>query len=75
MEHDKYKTCKGCPDRTLEPNCHDSCEGYKWRIEENERIKAARREEAACTSSIIEGVERTKASESSKKLMRRKNDR
>lgn len=25
------RVCIGCPDRTVEPNCHDSCEGYKKR--------------------------------------------
>ena len=27
----KYKTCKDCPDRTVQPNCHMTCEGYKAR--------------------------------------------
>lgn len=75
MEHDKRKTCKGCPDRTLEPNCHDDCDGYKWRIAENEKKKAAIKKDAECLSALIEGVERTKSSENSKKAIRRKNDR
>lgn len=24
----KERTCKGCPDRTVEPNCHMTCEDY-----------------------------------------------
>lgn len=27
----KYRTCLGCPDRTVEPNCHMTCEGYLYR--------------------------------------------
>lgn len=25
---DKYETCKDCPDRVVQPNCHSTCEGY-----------------------------------------------
>ena len=26
--------CKDCPDRTIEPNCHNTCEKYKaWKAE------------------------------------------
>ena len=43
MAHDKYESCYGCPDRCPEPNCHDTCEGYKHRQEEQSRIKAERK--------------------------------
>ena len=29
--HDKFETCKGCPDRCADPNWHDTCEGYQKR--------------------------------------------
>ena len=34
---DKYKTCKGCPDRAV--GCHADCEGYKSRCQEREEIR------------------------------------
>lgn len=40
---DKYKTCKDCPDRCISPNCHSTCEGYIYRTEKREKIKAERK--------------------------------
>lgn len=40
--HNKFHTCKGCPDRTVEPNCHNTCQGYIYRQEQFEK----RREKA-----------------------------
>ena len=37
--HNKFHTCYGCPDRSIEPNCHLSCEGYKYRTEKAAEIK------------------------------------
>ena len=34
--HNKFVSCKHCPDRCADPNCHETCEGYKYRTE---RIK------------------------------------
>lgn len=42
---DKFKTCKDCPDRTVDPNCHDSCEGYKYRQDKKAKINEAKRKE------------------------------
>ena len=39
---DKFKTCKDCPDRTVEPNCHMTCEGYQFRWEEAEKVRNER---------------------------------
>lgn len=39
MAFDKYKSCKGCPDRTVHPACHDDCEGYKARCQEQAERK------------------------------------
>lgn len=43
--HDKDKTCKDCPDRTIEPNCHEICEGYKKRQKKQQLANKRRREE------------------------------
>lgn len=40
---DKYKTCKDCPDRSVDPPCHDNCEGYKARCEKQAEINRNRR--------------------------------
>ena len=32
--------CKGCPDRTADPNCHTSCESYLAYREERDRLNA-----------------------------------
>lgn len=37
--HNKFHTCKGCPDRTVEPNCHEACEGYIFRQKRQEEIR------------------------------------
>lgn len=31
--------CKGCTDRTIEPNCHSTCEKYLAAKEKNEQIQ------------------------------------
>ena len=36
---DKEKTCLGCPDRSVEPNCHTTCPGY---LKRKERFDVAR---------------------------------
>lgn len=49
QRHNKFTTCKGCPHRTIEPNCHTTCEGYKARrkkIEEQKRLADADRRAA-----------------------------
>ena len=38
----KFVTCKGCPDRTIEPNCHTVCRGYLYRAERQRKINAAK---------------------------------
>lgn len=35
----KLSPCKDCPDRTVEPNCHMTCERYKKQVEEHEKSK------------------------------------
>jgi hypothetical protein len=47
MSFDKYKSCKDiktgmdCPDRCV--GCHGTCDGYKFRCEEQQRINDSRR--------------------------------
>ena len=46
-------TCYGCPDRTIEPNCHTTCEKYikakdTWENHKN-MIKAAKEKEGIYT--------------------------
>lgn len=41
----KFESCEGCPDRTIEPNCHITCEGYIFRLEKSERLKKLRRKD------------------------------
>lgn len=38
----KFATCKGCPDRTIEPNCHTVCRGYLYRAERAKKIREAK---------------------------------
>lgn len=40
---DKFKTCKDCPDRSVQPNCHSTCEGYLHRCKVNEELREKRR--------------------------------
>lgn len=44
---DKFKTCKDCPDRSISPNCHNTCEGYLERCRKNEERKKREREHSA----------------------------
>lgn len=40
----KKPPCKDCQDRTIEPNCHDTCERYKSWKEDNNAEKQRRKE-------------------------------
>ena len=57
---DKFKTCKDCPDRVTEPNCHDTCRGYKYRQEQKRKINEAKHKEVDYKSFKIEAVRKTK---------------
>ena len=35
----KEVTCEECPDRSIEPNCHNTCSGYLLRKEKKEKIR------------------------------------
>ena len=41
----KEESCKGCPDRTVEPNCHTTCEYHLKRVKTKQRENEARRAE------------------------------
>lgn len=47
---DKYKTCKNCPDRSIHPNCHSTCEGYIHRMAEKEKRKEEERKQCRMAS-------------------------
>ena len=55
--HDKFKTCKDCPDRCVDPKCHDKCEGYKYRCEKNAKVKAERKKDCEFNAMKIEVIE------------------
>lgn len=40
----KFKTCQGCQDRSIEPNCHMTCEGYLFRCENIRKSKERKNE-------------------------------
>lgn len=40
--NDKFITCKDCPDRVAQPNCHSTCEGYIERQRKRREINEAR---------------------------------
>lgn len=42
---DKFVTCKNCPDRTVEPNCHMTCEGYIFRCEKTIKLREEKKKE------------------------------
>lgn len=41
--NDKFKSCKDCPDRSVTPNCHSTCEGYLYRVKKREELNAKRK--------------------------------
>ena len=59
--------CKGCPDRSVSPNCHMSCERYIAYQQYREQIRAARAVDHAATSALLSGVRRVKNSLNSQK--------
>lgn len=42
----KLSPCKGCPDRTVEPNCHTNCEKYLEQVKEYEVIREGRNQDS-----------------------------
>lgn len=58
-EFDKSKTCKDCPDRTIFPNCHDTCEGYSERCSQRKAIAEKVKQENLFRAYKKETVERT----------------
>lgn len=42
-QHNKFITCKDCPDRSVEPNCHETCKGYLYRQSERDKVSKERR--------------------------------
>lgn len=48
MTDHTYITCKDCPDRTASPNCHTTCEGYKYRMDKYHELKEKKGKEDEC---------------------------
>jgi hypothetical protein len=45
QQYDKKKSCKDCPDRCADPNCHDACKEYKdrtaaWQAQKADKMKS-----------------------------------
>ena len=57
---DKYKSCKDCPDRTVEPNCHTTCEGYLFRCQKTLESKESKNENVEFGNFKRETIRKTK---------------
>ena len=57
---DKFKSCEDCPDRTVEPNCHMTCEGYIFRCQKNEKSKESKNENVEFGNFKRETIRKTK---------------
>ena len=66
-QHNKFDTCDGCPDRTVEPNCHSTCRGYLYRQAERAKINDQKIKEFEYKGFKVDKVNDTK-----KKVNRRK---
>lgn len=55
--------CKDCPDRTVEPNCHMTCEAYLESKAKMELVKAAKIREASAIAYTRESIRKNKASD------------
>ena len=56
----KFETCQGCEDRTIEPNCHMTCEGYLFRCEKLKKVKDGRDEHLDYYGFKTESIIRTR---------------
>lgn len=52
--------CRNCPNRSIEPNCHVSCEGYLTMKENQETNNKKRREESSYVDYYYEAKQRAK---------------
>ena len=57
---DKFETCQGCEDRSIEPNCHINCEGYLFRCEKLKNAKEGREENLEYYGFKTESINRTR---------------
>lgn len=69
--HNKFETCKDCPDRSIDPNCHDSCKGYLYRAAENEKRRAAQREDSEFIATKWELMRKAKKHPSTRVFLRK----
>ena len=52
--------CKGCTARTVQPNCHTTCEKYLAFVAGREKIREIRRLDHDATTALILGAEKIK---------------
>ena len=57
---DKFISCKNCPDRTVEPNFHMTCEGYIFRCEKKEKMREEKNQTRDSGNFKREAVRKTK---------------
>lgn len=56
---DKFKDCRDienncdCPDRSISPNCHITCEGYLYRVEQQRKISEIKAKESDFVGFIV----------------------
>lgn len=50
--------CKDCPNRSIEPNCHTTCEGYLAMKDNQETHSKKRREESSYVDYYYEAKQR-----------------
>lgn len=58
--HNKFESCKGCPDRSVEPNCHTTCKGYLYRKQKSDATVGVRKTERQIWDAAWDGKERRK---------------
>lgn len=56
----KMSPCKGCPDRSVSPNCHTACQRYLTYQAERQQIRAAHHADSLVLSALLEGQKKKK---------------
>ena len=54
----RFKACYKCDNRTVEPNCHTTCEEYLEEVNKNEKVKAKKREAFIIEDAVSHSMER-----------------
>ena len=59
-QYNKFHSCSGCPDRTIEPNCHATCSGYLYRQAEWAKANKQRLKESEYNGFKVDRVNDSK---------------